>query len=159
MTRSVLNGTLWIVSVLLVAFALAACGAVMTDPSGQGANSADTPTHGPGGSIDPDAPVSNVPGQSSADSGIGSGVEGRVLDASGNPVVGAVVVPQSHDSPPHAIPELAVLTSGDGRYQWPLPPGRYTFTVHHDAYAPTTSELVTVTQGQPITLDITVRKR
>ncbi len=108
----------------------------------------------------PDAPVSGVPGQSGGRSqGSGGVVTGRVVDQAGRPVVDAVVMPQSNDTPPHPIPEIAVMTNADGRYQWSLPPGQYTFTVHHERYAVTTSARVTVTQGQATTLDITAQQR
>ena len=104
----------------------------------------------------PDTPVSHVPGQS-----IGGGnnsqaatVTGRVLDAAGQPVVGAVVVPQSKDTPPQPIPELAALSDDLGAYQWMLPPGKYILTAHHDRYTATTSAPVTIGPGQTVVVDI-----
>lgn len=94
--------------------------------------------------------------QSDGGSGGGSGVAGRVIDQAGAPVAGAVVMPRSNDSPPQEIPEIAVMTNHDGRYQWSLPPGRYSFTVHHDSYAPLTSQPLTVTPGHISSLDITL---
>jgi protocatechuate 3,4-dioxygenase beta subunit len=107
-----------------------------------------------GKTFDPDAPVSSDAAPSSGPSRR-SGVSGRVLDPSGNPVVGAVVVPRSQDSPPQELPEIAVMTDDDGRYQWTLPPGRYSFTVHHNGHA-SSSQTVVVAADQVGSLDITI---
>jgi hypothetical protein len=41
-----------------------------------------------------------------------------------------MVSAHSLDSPAHAVPELAVLTDADGRYEWPpLASGRYELRV------------------------------
>lgn len=158
MIHNIVHGGGWIVTVWLMVVGLVACGGIMPDSSSQGGNSADNPASSPQLPGGPDAPVSNMPGQGGGASGSGQGVTGRVLDAAGHAVVGAIVVPQSSDTPPHPIPEIAVMTNNEGRYQWSLPPGQYTFTVHHESYAPTTSDKVTVTPGLVTSLDITVHE-
>ena len=157
MIRGMAQGSVWIVMVWSMVV-LAACGGMMADSSGQNGGSAHNSANNPDAPTGPDAPVSGVPGQSGGGSR-GSMVTGRVVDPAGQPVVGAMVMPQSKDTPPQPIPEIAVMTNADGRYQWSLPPGRYTFTVHHERYAPTTSDSVTVTHDQVTTLDITAQKQ
>lgn len=55
-------------------------------------------------------------------------VTGTVVDDAGRPVEGALVQPRSVDDPPLPVPELAVLSGPDGRYEWRLAAGRYEFT-------------------------------
>ncbi|GAB2986606.1 carboxypeptidase-like regulatory domain-containing protein [Saccharothrix stipae] len=59
-------------------------------------------------------------------------VTGVVTDSAGRPVADALVQPRSLDTPPHPVPELAVLSGPDGRYEWRLTPGRYEFAVTKD---------------------------
>lgn len=49
---------------------------------------------------------------------------GQVIDPAGRPVAGAVVtvVPLGANA---AVPDIAVMTSADGRFVWPLPDGRF----------------------------------
>lgn len=56
---------------------------------------------------------------------LGEGVAGTVLDKRGAPVVGALVVPAPLDRTAGPVPELAVQTDANGRFAWPLGPGRY----------------------------------
>lgn len=46
---------------------------------------------------------------------------GRVVDAAGNPVAGALVAEAS------GVPEIALVTDDDGRFSPQLPAGRYRF--------------------------------
>lgn len=55
-------------------------------------------------------------------------IAGTVVDGTGLPVEGALVQPKSVDDPPRPVPELAVISGPDGRYEWTLPAGRYEFT-------------------------------
>ncbi|WP_033430655.1 carboxypeptidase-like regulatory domain-containing protein [Saccharothrix syringae] len=55
-------------------------------------------------------------------------IAGTVVDDAGRPVEGALVQPRSLDEPPLAVPELAVMSGPDGRYEWRLAAGRYEFT-------------------------------
>jgi hypothetical protein len=118
----------------------------MTDDSRQG----NLPTG-------PDTPVSHEPGQSN--SGVHNSrlatVTGRVRDAAGKLRVGVAVVPQSKDTPPQAIPEMAALTDDTAAYRWSLPPGTYTLTAH-DGSTSATSAPVTIGPGQTAVVDITM---
>lgn len=117
----------------------------MTDHPGQG----NLP-------IGPDTPVSNTSDQGNSGGGNrqAATVTGRVLDPAGQPVVGAVVVPQSKDTPPQALPELAALTDDTGAYRWTLPPGRYTLTAHYEHNTPTISAPLTIGPGQALVVDL-----
>lgn len=53
-------------------------------------------------------------------------VVGSVRDHRGQPVARVLVVPAAADSSVTDIPEIAVTSGGDGRYEWHLRPGRYT---------------------------------
>ena len=55
-------------------------------------------------------------------------VSGTVHDGGGRPVGGALIVPAAADASVTDIPEIAVTTDGDGRYEWRLRPGHYTLT-------------------------------
>lgn len=68
-------------------------------------------------------------------------VTGVVSDAAGRPVDGALVQPKSLDDPPHPVPELAVLSGPDGRYEWRLAPGRYELTATKDGRVGTPAEV------------------
>ncbi len=46
---------------------------------------------------------------------------GRVVDAEGRPVEGALVSVAQSEGP---VPEIALRTGPDGRFAFPLPPGR-----------------------------------
>jgi len=59
-------------------------------------------------------------------------ITGTVVDDAGHPVEGALVQPKSVDDPPRPVPELAVISGPDGRYEWNLPAGRYEFTATKD---------------------------
>lgn len=70
-----------------------------------------------------DTPVSDDDAGEPA--GIRQGAAGSVVSASGGAVAGAMVVARSIDRPSRPVPEIAVLSGEDGRFAWPLPPGRY----------------------------------
>ncbi|MFJ6672656.1 carboxypeptidase-like regulatory domain-containing protein [Actinosynnema sp. NPDC091369] len=80
-------------------------------------------------------------------------VTGVVADSAGRPVAGALVQPRSLDSPPHPVPELAVLSDPDGRYEWRLTPGRYEFTATKDDRVGPASD-VTTAAGRTDHLDL-----
>lgn len=72
----------------------------------------------------PDTPVSS---DDAASTPVGAGsrcLAGQVIDPAGRPLAGAVVtvVPLGANA---AVPDIAVMTSADGRFVWPLPDGRF----------------------------------
>jgi hypothetical protein len=100
-------------------------------------------------------PSQTVTSGNTGEAGKGSreGVEGRVTAPDGKPVPGAFVQAESLDEPAPPIPEIAVLTGEDGRYLWPLSPGRYRITVSADGYQPTAGT-ATVEAGRLATLNL-----
>jgi hypothetical protein len=90
---------------------------------------------GSGGCQGKDAPV-GVPARDGAPAPIDEGVAGLVLGAAGRPLVGVVVTARSLDHPARAIPEIAIVTGADGRYAWPLRPGRYEIGVSVRGHRP-----------------------
>ncbi len=106
------------------------------------------------GGGDPDAPVtaSDDPLTPQA---IREGVVGRILGDGAQPLAGASVVPVSLDDPSPPIPEIAITSESDGRYSWPLRPGRYEIRVTVKGYESAAAR-VTVDPGQVATLDFTL---
>ena len=83
---------------------------------------------------------------------IGQGVRGRVISPTGNPVTNTLIKAKSLDVPAKPVPEIAILTDGDGYYSWPLRPGDYEITVATDGHE-TVSERVTVRPREITRLD------
>lgn len=71
---------------------------------------------------------------------LSEGVAGRLLRPGERPVAGAVIAARSLDRPARPIPEIAITTNDDGRFQWPLRPGTYRLTAMLDG-----REVATVT--------------
>jgi hypothetical protein len=82
-------------------------------------------------------------------------VRGRVTRVDGSPVADALITPRALDVPSPPIPDLAVVTGRDGRYEWRLTPGHYEITVSADGYRLSTKQ-VTVTRARVTTLDFTL---
>lgn len=146
---------LWLGSVLLLGVFLAACGSgSMMPSSNQGSNMQQKPLSTPGGA---DLSVNSQAGQG-AIQGKGRTVQGRVSDAAGKPLVGVLVTPQSTDTPPKEVPEIAVRTDEQGQYVWTIAPGHYTMTFVQEGYA-TNTQAVEVVSTQPTTLDVTLQRQ
>lgn len=94
----------------------------------------------------PDRPVRSA-GHATAPAEIAQGVVGRVHNATGQPVAGARITAQSLDQPTRPIPEIAILSDADGRFVWPLRPGRYRLAAVVDGRELATEE-ATVEPGQ-----------
>jgi hypothetical protein len=86
---------------------------------------------------------------------IRQGVVGRILSEDAQPLAGAWVVPVPLDHTPPPIPEIVILSATDGRYSWPLLPGRYEIVVTLEGYERAAAR-VTVEPGQVSTLDFTL---
>jgi Carboxypeptidase regulatory-like domain len=156
MTYETIKRGVGVVTLLLLLLALTACGA-STPTSGSG-DQMNTPHTSDGASAAPggmDSPVQGQPGQPGGPA-VGSVVEGVVTDASGKPVVGASVVPQSVDTPPQAVPELGVFTNEQGHFSWSLQPGKYVFAINANGVT-TTTEPVTVSKDQPAKVNVTLK--
>ena len=83
------------------------------------------------------------------------GATGTVRTPSGAPVAGAVVFARSLDNPGKPIPEIAIVTSAEGTFHWPLKPGVYELVpmLGGRRGAPGT---VTVPEGGLGTVDLTL---
>jgi hypothetical protein len=159
----------WVVSRL----GLAAAAALMLSacqPQNEAAGG-DTPVGAPAvqpviapNSGSADQPVASSDAKPSTDSGdtpisgaatIAIGVAGRVVNASGQPVVNALVTAEAVSPPGLTVPELAVMTGATGQYEWPLQDGVYDLRVVVAGSAPVVKR-VTV-KGAVTPLDITLR--
>lgn len=159
------------VIVLLIALLLTACGQptvnqpATANPSGSGQTmntpsqptDALTPSGADAGTDGPDTAVSGAPGQPGGEGG-GGVLQGQVSDSRGTPIAGVMVVPVSTDTPPQAVPEIAVMTNEEGRYQWTLSPGAYTLTFNAEGYTPATHD-INVNPNQSTTLDVTLQQQ
>jgi hypothetical protein len=63
------------------------------------------------------------------------------------------VQPRSLDQPAAAIPEMAVVSTDDGHYEWSLRPGEYEMTFSLEGYRPATRR-ATVHPGEATRLDV-----
>lgn len=109
------------------------------------------------GYCDQESPVCNSNKSGGPATGITEGVKGRVTASDGRPIRDALVVPKSLDEPTKAIPELAVITDENGRYQWRLFPGDYLISVSAEGYQ-AASKKVTVEPKQAMTLDFELER-
>ena len=73
----------------------------------------------------PDQPVGSGLAGEKGPARIAEGVVGRLVTPSGDPVAGARITARSLDRPAGPVPEIAILSDTDGRFAWPLRPGRY----------------------------------
>ena len=80
---------------------------------------------GGGATGNPDRPVGSGEAGEAVSAGIAEGVAGRLVAPSGGPVAGARITARSLDRPAGPVPEIAILSDADGRFVWPLRPGRY----------------------------------
>jgi hypothetical protein len=76
----------------------------------------------------PDQPVGSGSAREKGPARIAEGVVGRLVTLSGESLAGARITARSLDRPAGAVPEIAILSDTDGRFAWPLRPGRYRLT-------------------------------
>lgn len=104
----------------------------------------------------PDSPVSGGSGNSTAQQHA-EGVAGQITNEDGSAVEGASVLAKPLDPGGPAIPEIAIESDAQGRYQWPLRAGRYEITVVVDGYQ-RVSKQVAVKTGENTTLDFVLSR-
>jgi hypothetical protein len=80
------------------------------------------------------------------------GVTGQIRGDEGTAVAEATVLAASLDVDGPAVPELAIVSDANGRYEWPLRAGRYELTVIAEGYQ-RLSRRVSVSAGKVATLD------
>jgi Carboxypeptidase regulatory-like domain len=73
----------------------------------------------------PDQPVGSGSAREKGPARIAEGVVGRLVTPAGDRVAGARITARSLDRPAGPVPEIAILSDADGRFAWPLRPGRY----------------------------------
>lgn len=101
-----------------------------------------------------DAPRPGALGGPPAAAVAGRGVEGRVVDERGQPVADALIEARSLEQPPRPLPQLGVLSGSDGRFRWPLPPGRHALrarlgeTLSCEVAVPEAAGALTLTLGR-----------
>jgi Carboxypeptidase regulatory-like domain len=98
------------------------------------AGSADSSVTSPSSGSGDRVSASTNPSSGDADSAplqlsIGQGVYGRVMTANGSPVANVMVTAEAISPASLTIPELAVMTSSSGLFEWPLQPGTYELSV------------------------------
>lgn len=111
---------------------------------------------GAAGCRNPQQPVSSDTHGISNSPQAQEGAAGRVTSTDGSPIAGAFVQAESLDQPANLVPERVVSTEADGRYFWPLSPGRYRITVSAEGYQPGKAETA-VQAGKATTLDFVLR--
>lgn len=99
-----------------------------------------------------DAPISNRDDGGGERAAIGQGVQGRITSSSGHAVSGALIRAKSTDSKARSIPDIAILSDKDGKYAWPLQPGKYDLSVAVEGREPLT-KTVEVLSDQITELD------
>lgn len=114
------------------------------------ATSAAGAAAGPQG--DPARPVATGARQQAA-AQLSEGIRGRLLRSGERPVAGAVIAARSLDRPARPIPEIAIVTDDDGRFQWPLRPGTYRLAALLDGREVATAT-VTVEPGQVTSIEM-----
>ena len=92
-----------------------------------------------------------------APAAISEGVTGRVRASGGAAIVGAMVQPRALEANARPIPEIAIVSDGEGRYVWRLFPGKYEISVSAEGYAPVTAT-VAVAGGQVTTQDFVLER-
>ena len=88
---------------------------------------------------------------------LAEGMTGAIKDENGRALDGATIIPKSLGANGPAVPEIAILSDTNGRYQWRLRPGSYEVTVRADGYQDVTRQ-VTVSPGAVTTLDVVLRR-
>jgi hypothetical protein len=86
------------------------------------------------------------------------GVTGRVTNDDGSAIAGATVLAASVDPNGPAVPEIAIVSDADGRYEWPLRAGRYELTVLAEGYE-RGSRVVEVKAREVARLDFRLARR
>lgn len=70
------------------------------------------------------------------------GITGAVIDEAGAPIADVFVQVVPADPAAGPVPEIAIIIDDRGRYQWPLPPGRYVVSIAPAGFIPQTKEVV-----------------
>jgi Tol biopolymer transport system component len=144
---------LGVAALLILALTLVACGSPSSSPAQvrvQGAlptpTTEPTFTPSPAPKLVPTASATVAPTPTKLNAT--AGLTGRILDqATGKPIANATV----------SAGIRTATTDAEGRYTLTdLPPGQFALSVTRDGYDPALSAIVTLTAGQPLSLDLTL---
>ena len=92
---------------------------------------------------------------SNSTSGTFGVVEGRVLDAAGQPVAEVQILTRPVSDVAELVPEHLPFTDARGAYRWELPAGWIEVTAYKAGFSPIV-QLVEVVPGRTIQLDFTI---
>ncbi len=107
--------------------------------------------------VSPDRPISSDALQSDQLSPLDEGIAGQILDADGDPIEGTLISVRFVGSHGPPIPDLVILSTGNGEYQWRLRPGHYLVSASHVGYLPMQREVL-VHNGQVTIVNFTLRR-
>jgi hypothetical protein len=106
--------------------------------------------------MDANQPVSALVGGGKSGMELNEGVIGTVRDQAGNPLPEVFVQAVPVDPTAGPVPDIAIVTDAEGRYVWPLPPGRYQLSIAPATAASQTKEVV-VEAGKRTSVNFLVR--
>ncbi len=86
------------------------------------------------------------------------GVVGLVTGTDSRPIANALIEPKALDPESPPIPELAIVSTVDGRYEWPLSAGPYELSALAPSYRQATGTVVVI-PGQVATLDFALERK
>lgn len=107
--------------------------------------------------INPNLSTSSPAVQTDQLSPLAEGIAGQILDADGDPIEGTLISVRSLGPHGPPIPDIAVLSTQSGEYQWRLGPGRYLVSTSHADYLPMQRELL-VHKGQVTIANFTLSR-
>lgn len=84
-------------------------------------------------------------------------VHGVLRSYDGRAVPDVMITATSLDDPARAVPEIAVMTNADGRFEWPLTPGRYRLSADTETLGHTQVEL-DVTRDNTAAVELTFNR-
>jgi Carboxypeptidase regulatory-like domain len=111
-----------------------------------------------GAGTDPNRPVSSRDAPLTEAPAVSEGIAGVVVDEAGAPIPDVFVQVAPADPAAGPVPEIAIMTDDRGRYQWPLPPGRYVVSIAPAGVAPQSKEVV-VEPGRLGDLNFVIERR
>lgn len=88
---------------------------------------------------------------------ISEGLTGKVTTRNGQVVIGAMIIPTPLTMATPPIPDIAITTDTNGRYEWPLKPGPYQITAFSDGFRKHTRN-IEIKANQVSTLDFFLDK-
>lgn len=88
-----------------------------------------------------DEPVTSDEQSLDSEEALRQGIVGVITSVKGLPIEGAMIEVRSLDKFGPPIPEIAILSDQNGRYEWPLQPGRYKVSAFAQGYRTATQQV------------------